>query len=152
MLQLFTDSTRLVHSAVRVCTLSCGLLGLCALSYRASSYATTQNQTLHFRALSHISSLFHLILILLSNYLQFHSIYTIPRSMDHGQADVTLHYITTLRADNPMIQYTFHTPHPQFAKSYNIFDQNLGFKPQDMLWGDSMPKRPPTKTSRLTLK
>lgn len=32
-----------------------------------------------------------------------------------------------------------------------ITTQNLGFEPQNMLWGDSMPNRPPTQKSWLTL-
>lgn len=54
---------------------------------------------------------------------------------------MTLHYITKLRVDNPMTQHTFHAPRLQFVESYNIFDQNLGFEPQNMLWGDSMPNK-----------
>ena len=37
-----TDSTRPAHSNAGVHTLSCKLLGLCALSCRAFSYSTTQ--------------------------------------------------------------------------------------------------------------
>ena len=34
-----------------------------------------------------------------------------------------------------MTRCTFHTMRPQFVESYNIFDQNLGFEPQNMPWG-----------------
>ena len=36
------DSTRPMHSAAGVHALSCGLLGLCAVSCRSFSYSTTQ--------------------------------------------------------------------------------------------------------------
>ena len=60
---------------------------------------------------------------------------------------MTLHYIKILRAHNPMTQHILHAPCPQFVESYNTFEQNLGFKPQNKLWGDSMPNRPPTQSS-----
>src|SRR5699024_9833347 len=56
-------------------------------------------------------------------------------------ADMTLYYFTILRVDNPMTQPILRAPRPQFMESYHTFDQMLGFEPQNMLWGDSMPNR-----------
>jgi len=39
------------------------------------------------------------------------------------------------RADNPMTWPLLRAPRSQFAESYKTFDQNLGFEPQNILWG-----------------
>jgi len=94
MLQLITDSTFPAHLATEVHTLSCGLLGLYALSCRAFSYSTTQrnDSTLRLTA-SWIVSLASSIALDVSLHLEPRFIYTIPWSADHGQishSDITL--------------------------------------------------------------
>ena len=54
---LVTDLTRPRHSTVWVWTLSCGLLGLCTLSYKAFSYSMTQRLNLTLKSSTMI--LFH---------------------------------------------------------------------------------------------
>ena len=65
------------------CTQLRTLLGLCALSCRASTYAMTQNLDFHFRAISHTCSILITCFHYAPNYLELSSIYTIhgPRTM-----------------------------------------------------------------------
>ena len=72
--------SNIAHSTVGVCTLIYGILGLCALSYRVSTYVMTQNIDFYFRAISHTSLIMHIPL----NYLELSSIYIIPWFVDHG--------------------------------------------------------------------
>ena len=61
------------------------------------------------------------------------------------------HYITRLGWKTLWLYHTF-MPCTRNSRSFTTrLGQNFGFEPQNMPWGDSMPNRPPTQTSWLTL-
>lgn len=111
------------------------------LAVEPSPTLQPKDSTLHFRQ----DSILHYYPSVVMYNLESCSIYTIPWSMDHGYiSKVTLHYKNEGR--QPYDSFTIFALYTNKTWSLYIeFDQNLGFKPQNLPWGTPHPISPEHK-------